>query len=124
MKVLLIEDSPEIVNGVSLTFKLRWPDAIVISKATNSQTDAYSGFSGTDLDRELRQRNINRLFVGGLATDYCVLNTVKDGLALGYQVMLLNDASRAVNVKPDDGDRAVAEMLRLGAISTTLAGTS
>jgi nicotinamidase/pyrazinamidase len=53
--------------------------------------------------------------VGGLATDYCVLNTVKDALALGFTSFLLRDAIRAVNVQPDDGLKAEQEMIRLGA---------
>jgi nicotinamidase/pyrazinamidase len=59
---------------------------------------------------------VKRLFIGGLATDYCVLNTVKDARRLGYEVVLLMDAVRAVNVRPDDGANAEAEMLRLGAL--------
>lgn len=90
-------------------------DAVVISKATTPQHDAYSGFEGTDLHVRLAAVGVRRLFVGGLATDYCVLNTVRDALRLGYAVMLLNDAIRAVNVHPDDGRRAEAEMESLGA---------
>jgi len=97
------------------------PDIIIISTATTPELEAYSGFSGTILDRELQERHINRLFVGGLATDYCVLFTVKDGLHLGYQIMLLTDAIRAVNVKPNDGERAIQEMVDKGAVPTTLA---
>ncbi len=96
------------------------PDIVVVSKATMSDKDAYSGFEGTDLDAHLRARKIKRLFVGGLATDYCVLNTVRDALSLGYRVCLLTDAIRAVNVKPDDGRKAAAEMQRLGAEPVTL----
>lgn len=55
------------------------------------------------------------LYVGGLATDYCVLNTVKDGLRLGFAVVLLTEAMRAVNVHPGDGERAEREMLSRGA---------
>ena len=54
--------------------------------------------------------------MGGLATDYCVLNTVRDGLTRGFKVMLLKDAIRAVNLSPDDGRKAEEEMLRLGAV--------
>ena len=92
------------------------PDAVLISKATLPDQDAYSGFQGTDLDRLLRERRIQRLFVGGLATDYCVLNTVKDGLKLGYQVCLLLDAVRAVDVRSGDGEQALKEMKKLGAV--------
>ena len=92
------------------------PETIVISKAATPNKDAYSGFEGTTLDQQLREQGIKRLFIGGLATDYCVLNTVKDALGKRYDVFLLQDAMRAVNVKPDDGDEAKQEMSRLGAI--------
>ncbi len=92
------------------------PDTELISKGTDIHTDAYSGFEGTDLDERLRSRGVGRLLIGGLATDYCVLNTVKDGLKLGYRVLLLQDAIKAVNVNPDDGKRAVEEMVSLGAL--------
>lgn len=91
------------------------PSAKVISKATLPDQDAYSGFQGTDLDKQLRNQSVRRVLVGGLATDYCVLNTVKDAVSLGYTVLLLKDAIRAVNVKPDDGFTAEKEMLGLGA---------
>ena len=90
--------------------------AAIVSKATTADADAYSGFDRTDLDERLRAAGVQRLFVGGLATDYCVLNTVRDGLAKGYAVMLLTDAIRAVDAAPGDGAKAVAQMLRLGAV--------
>ncbi len=93
---------------------------VVISKATATDKDAYSGFEGTDLDARLRAQGVKRVFVGGLATDYCVLNTVRDARKLGYDVMLLTDAIRAVNVKPDDGRNAETEMRRLGACPFSL----
>lgn len=93
----------------------------IVSKAIAADKDAYSGFEGTDLDARLRAQNVQRVFVGGLATDYCVLNTVRDAHRLGYEVYLLTDAIRAVNVKPDDGRKAEEEMQRLGAKPFTLA---
>ena len=94
------------------------PAAVIVHKATAADTDAYSAFEGTVLDAGLRDRRVRRLFVGGLATDYCVLNTVRDAVARGYAVVLLMDAIRAVNVHPDDGAKAEAEMRRLGALPT------
>ena len=91
------------------------PDAIHIYKATDRATEAYSALSGTSLAGELRARGIERLFIGGLATDYCVVNTVIDAAALGIDTVVLLDACRAVNVKPDDGAHAEAEMRRAGA---------
>ena len=89
--------------------------SVIISKAISPEQDAYSGFQETDLGRRLADAHISRLFIGGLATDYCVLNTVRDALLLGYRVMLLGDAIRAVEVKPGDGQRAEQEMIGLGA---------
>jgi nicotinamidase/pyrazinamidase len=96
-------------------------DVIVISKAMSAEQDAYSGFGGTDLAQRLRALNITRVFVGGLATDYCVLNTVLDALKHGFETMLLTDAIRAVNVQPDDGAKAEETMRRAGARPATLA---
>jgi nicotinamidase/pyrazinamidase len=95
-------------------------DAAVISKATRADADAYSAFAGTGLGERLRGRGIRRLLVGGLATDYCVLNTVRDALREGFSVLLLEDAIRAVDVNPGDGERARREMLRAGAVPATL----
>lgn len=89
--------------------------AAVISKATDPGRDAYSGFEGTDLQRQLRAKGIRRVFVAGLATDYCVLATVKDALAQGFQAVVLADAVRAVDVAPGDGERALREMRARGA---------
>ncbi|MGA7750985.1 MAG: isochorismatase family protein [Gallionella sp.] len=94
--------------------------AVIISKATTVEHDAYSGFQGTDLEAMLHGTNIRRLFIGGLATDYCVLNTVRDAIGLGYKVLLLTDAIRAVDVQPGDGLRAEEEMTRLGAQRITV----
>jgi len=96
------------------------PAAVIISKATTPEQDAYSGFQGTDLDSRLHAAGIRRLYIGGLATDYCVLNTVRDALRLGYQVLLLGDAIRAVDVQPGDGLRAAEEMTGLGAQRITV----
>ena len=89
---------------------------MVISKGTDPHREAYSGFQGTSLQHYLDSRHIRRLFVGGLATDYCVLETVRDARRLGYEVCLLLDAVRPVNRHPEDGRRAERDMSRLGAI--------
>lgn len=89
--------------------------ATIVSKATTPEKDAYSGFEGTDLAAQLKSRGIERLFIGGLATDYCVLNTVIDALSHGFKVMLLLDAIRAVNLQPGDGQAAIDVMTEHGA---------
>jgi nicotinamidase/pyrazinamidase len=90
------------------------PACVVVDKATRPEVEAYSGFAGTDLHQWLQALALRRLFVGGLATDYCVLNTVLDALKLGYRVELLLGAIRAVDVTAGDGDRAVAAMTTAG----------
>lgn len=89
--------------------------ATIISKATTPERECYSDFGTTNFEADLRAAGVSRLFVGGLATDYCVFHTVKDALALGFTTFLLRDAIRAVNVQPEDGQKAEQEMIRLGA---------
>ncbi|MBP6607353.1 MAG: isochorismatase family protein [Nitrospira sp.] len=96
------------------------PSATVIFKGTDPTPEAYSGFQGTALHDRLQAARIVRLFIGGLATDYCVLDTVRDARALGYEVCLLVDAIRPVNVLPDDGRRAEEAMVLAGAIPLCL----
>lgn len=93
------------------------PATLVVSKATTAGSDAYSGFDGTALASLLRERAVARLFVGGLATDYCVLNTVLDALTLGFKVVLLLDAISAVELRAGDGQRAIEQMIRRGAVA-------
>ena len=112
------------VHCVTGTFGFEFPgdlrlpdDAVVICKADSPDRDAYSGFDGTDLEKRLRKRGVRRLFVAGLATDYCVLSTVTDALRLGFQAVLLRDGVRAVDIREGDGDRAVEKMAGSGALS-------
>lgn len=105
-------------NGAAFAPGLALPaGAVVVAKATRCDADAYSGFAGTDLDRRLREAGASRLFVGGLATDYCVLNTVLDALRLGYAVVVLTACVRAVEVAAGDGERALAAMRAAGAVA-------
>jgi len=89
--------------------------ATVISKAVSAERDAYSAFQGTNLAARLKAAGAHRVFVGGLATDYCVKATVLDAKANGFEVQVLTDAMRAVEVKPGDGRRALQEMQASGA---------
>ena len=90
------------------------PRIHIISKGLGD-TDCYSGFDETDLDEQLRQNGVEEVLVGGLTTDYCVKNTVLDALKNGYRVKALEDAIRAVDLQPGDGDRAIEEMRAAGA---------
>jgi nicotinamidase/pyrazinamidase len=96
------------------------PSAVIIYKAIDADQEAYSAFHQTPLHRHLQATGVRRLFIGGLATDYCVWNTVKDARDAGYDVCLLMDGIKAVNLAPEDGPRAEADMIRLGAVPVTL----
>ena len=108
-------------DGARFAAALHLPtDTVVVSKAATPENDTYSGFDGNDLAADLRRQGVRRVFVGGLATDYCVLHTVRGALREGFATVLLTDAVRAVDVHPGDGDAAIAEMLALGAVRTEL----
>ncbi len=109
-------------KGAEFSADLRLPaSACIISKGTAVDSEGYSSFSNRTFKEQLDNAGACRLFIGGLATDYCVLNTVRDALNLHYGVLLLTDAIRAVNVRPHDGEQAINEMIEKGAIPITLA---
>jgi nicotinamidase/pyrazinamidase len=91
------------------------PGTHVVSKGTRPDADAYSAFDHTNLAVPLGASGVRRLWVGGLATDYCVRASVLDALAAGFEVIVLTDAVRAVDVQRGDGARALDEMTRAGA---------
>lgn len=112
-------------EGARFSSALKLPDsAIVVSKATTQSQDAYSAFNQTGLGRSMLADGITRVAVCGLATDYCVLNTVLDGIEAGFEVLLVLEATRAVEVAPGDGDRAIARMLQGGAVPVRLSGNA
>jgi nicotinamidase/pyrazinamidase len=103
-------------RGAAFADSLQVPaDAAIISKATSPVKEAYSTFEGTDLAMKLRQQSVGRVFIGGLATDYCVVNSVNDARRLGFATFVLEDAIRAVDVHPGDGEAACATMRQAGA---------
>jgi len=100
---------------------LRFPDtAILVSTATDPEKEAYSGFEGTRLAKVLKRLGVEAIFVGGLATDYCVKATALDGVKKGFTVYFLEDASRGVNVHPGDSQKAIEEMKAAGIRAITL----
>ncbi|RKX97647.1 MAG: bifunctional nicotinamidase/pyrazinamidase [Spirochaetes bacterium] len=97
------------------------PETIVVSKGMDPREDSYSAFlaqteEGVCLKDLLKKEQITEIYVGGLATDYCVKFTVLDLLTQGWQVKLLLDGIQAVNLQPDDGQKAIAEMQAKGAV--------
>ncbi len=101
------------------------PQVIIISKGMDPAKDDYSAFSGVSeqqipFPETLKILGIRHLYVGGLATDYCVMETVLEGLRQGFSVTLLEDAVRGVDLSPGDSEKAMAEMTELGADTTNV----
>ena len=108
-------------HGASFHSQLTLPEGVtVISKAQKQDEEAYSGFGGTDLAARLRTQGIEQVYVGGLATDYCVKSTVLDALGEGFDTYFLADGSRGVEVAQGDVAAAEAEMAGAGAKRMTL----
>jgi len=88
---------------------------VVVDKGQDPGTEGYSAFEATGLEKLLRDRGIDRVTVVGLATDYCVKNTVLDALRLGFEVSVDPEGVRPVEVEEGDGERALEEMRAAGA---------
>ena len=93
---------------------------VIVAKGMGAAEDAYSGFEartekGEMLQEVLETRGVKRLIVGGLATDYCIRWSVLDALKNGFEVYVIDEGVRAVNIKPDDGKQAWEEMVKAGA---------
>lgn len=118
-----VQDSP----GARFHPELQLPaDAIIVTKGDRADEAGYSAFEGrtpdgTRLTDDLRRRGITHLYVGGLATDYCVRASTLDGLDAGLEMTLLEDAVAGVDLTAGDSSRALDEMRRRGAgMATTL----
>lgn len=96
------------------------PEDGIIRKGTDLEVDSYSGFfdnrhlKDTGLNNYLRSRGVSSVYVAGLATDYCVKFTALDGAGLGYEVSVIRDACRGVELNPGDVDAAIAQMRQAG----------
>lgn len=92
----------------------------IFQKGLNPDVDSYSGFydnarrGDTGLGDFLKKKGIRKVFITGLALDYCVKFTALDAVSLGFETWLIADATRAVNLKPTDGDAAIREMALAG----------
>ena len=89
---------------------------VIVSKATDPEKDAYSGFDAPELLTVLKAHDIRRLWVGGLATEYCVKATALDGQRNGFEVFVIEDAVRGIDVHPGDCDKARREMEEAGVV--------
>jgi len=83
---------------------------LIISKGTQPDREAYSGFEGTDLQEKLQKAGVDQVYVCGLATDYCVKATALDARQGGFKTTVVTDAIRGVDVKEGDSQRALGEM--------------
>jgi nicotinamidase/pyrazinamidase len=91
----------------------------IVQKGTQTEQDAYSAFDGTGLAQILRDAGIRRVFVTGLATDYCVKASALDAIKAGFEVVGIEDAMRAVDVNPGDGEAAIQSLRDAGATFIT-----
>ncbi|NJE42769.1 nicotinamidase [Thermococcus sp. GR6] len=87
-------------------------DAVVISKAADPDKEAYSGFEGTNLAEILKEKGVKRVYVCGVATEYCVKATALDAVRHGFETYLLRDAVRGIN--PEDEGNALRELEQAG----------
>ncbi|HEY7537590.1 MAG TPA: bifunctional nicotinamidase/pyrazinamidase [Gaiellaceae bacterium] len=88
---------------------------VVLDKGQDLYSQGYSAFQDTELGELLRDAGVERLYVAGLATDYCVRQSVLDALERGFEVVVVEDAIRGVDVEPGDSARAIEEMRAAGA---------
>ncbi len=113
-------------QGAAFHSDLKLPaETIVVSKGTEPDEDAYSAFQAHDYNGlsfadSLRQQGVGHLYIGGLATDYCVRSSVQDAIALGLAVTVLVDAVRGVDRKVGDSERVLEEMKEAGADTASL----
>ena len=120
------------VHGVAGTFGAQFhadldlSGVTIFSKGTGEDEDAYSAFDGISESGETLAAFLGNpaeviVLVGGLATDYCVKETVRAARVLGYQTYLIEDACRAVNIQAGDGEAAISAMMKTGTFRITSA---
>lgn len=113
-------------KGAAFHPRLKLPkEAILLYKGMDPQKDCYSAFQAEDehgmlLPNLLKNLKITEMYIGGLATDYCVKFTAIDALKCGFRVKLLTDAIKGVNLRPGDSKEAITEMVRHGVKKVTL----
>ena len=108
-------------EGAKFHHALRLPrNTKVVSKAMNPLKENCSSFDSPELANILKKQGVTRIFVGGLATDYCVKHTVLGARKLGFETVLLSDAVRGINAESDDSKKAIVEMIKNGAEQATL----
>jgi len=112
--------------GAQFHPKLKLPkEVVLLYKGLDPQVDAYSAFQaendeGLNLGHLLKIMRIKELYIGGLATDYCVRFSARDAIKQGFKVRILIDAIKGVNLKPKDSEAAIREMVKMGVKKITL----
>jgi nicotinamidase/pyrazinamidase len=86
----------------------------IVDAGREPEHEGYSGFDHTDLERVLRDHDVETVHVAGLALDYCVKETALDARRAGFDVVLHRDATRAINLAEDDDERAIEELRAAG----------
>ena len=86
----------------------------IVDAGREPEHQGYSGFEHTDLERLLRDHDVDTVHVAGLALDYCVKETALDARRAGFDVVLHRDATRAINVSEGDDERAIEELRSAG----------
>jgi nicotinamidase/pyrazinamidase len=110
--------------GAQFHPELKLPkEALAMSKGMDPEEDSYSAFHAADssgrlLADLLGSLGVKRIYIGGLATDYCVKHSALDALKVGLDVHILSDAIAGVNLQPEDSRLAMEEMVRRGAKKT------
>lgn len=108
-------------SGAAFHPALRLPEkTVLLHKGADPERNGYSAFEAvTEESLTLKElfssKHVRHIFVGGLATDYCILNTVLDALHYGFEVTVLTDAVAGVDLAAGDSERAIEEMRRAGA---------
>lgn len=102
-------------HGAEIHKDLKVKNALHILKGDDPDFEAYSGFQGTDLSDRLHMDGVTTVYIAGLATDYCVKNTVLDALNHRFETYVIIDAIRGVELKPGDSEKALQEMKSAGA---------
>ncbi len=117
-------------EGAAFHPKLKLPkEAVLLYKGINPKEDSYSAFQARDkngirLRKLLKMLGTEEIYIAGLATDYCVRFSTHDALKSGFKVKILVDAIKGVNLKPEDSEEAIKEMVKSGAKKITLEGLS
>jgi nicotinamidase/pyrazinamidase len=97
------------------------PGSAIVNKASDPSLEAYSGFQGTDLAEQLKRYHVKELFLGGLATDYCVKESSLDAIRCGFTVNVMKDCVRGVNLRRNDSALALRALAGKGARLVTSA---